>query len=148
MLIATITIGNISIMRFLPLEEAPYIAPLVGTILIVLLVLSIIEALFPIIVWLHYKEENWNGLLQTLSWLFLTRFLWEWQPPYLLQYQRMSLNNFVSGRVKDTFLLRLVAQNILARLQCHDNVVSMRSHFLYWRHLLEHRNQRNRLIQL
>lgn len=49
MLIATIAIGNISIMRFLPPEEAPYIAPLVGTILIVLLVLSIIEAVFPII---------------------------------------------------------------------------------------------------
>lgn len=41
MLIATIAIGNISITRFLSPEEAPYIAPLVGTILIAIPVLSI-----------------------------------------------------------------------------------------------------------
>lgn len=49
LVIAIIAIGNINIMRFLPPEDAPFIAPLVGTILIVLLVLSIIEAVFPII---------------------------------------------------------------------------------------------------
>jgi len=36
-------------MRFLSPAQAPYIAPLVGTIFIALLVLSIIEAVFPII---------------------------------------------------------------------------------------------------
>jgi hypothetical protein len=49
LIIAIIAIGNINIMRFLPPEETPFIAPLMGTILIVLLVLSIIEAVFPII---------------------------------------------------------------------------------------------------
>ena len=48
-IIAIIAIGNINIMRFLPPEDAPFIAPLVSTILIVILVLSIIEAVFPII---------------------------------------------------------------------------------------------------
>jgi len=49
LIIAIIAIGNIDIMRFLPPEDAPFIAPLIGTILIILLVLSIIEAVFPII---------------------------------------------------------------------------------------------------
>ncbi len=49
LIFAIIAIGNINIIRFLPPEEAPFIAPLIGTILIVLLVLSIIEAVFPII---------------------------------------------------------------------------------------------------
>jgi hypothetical protein len=49
LLIAIIAIGHINIVRFLPPEEAPFIEPIVGTILIVLLVLSIIEAVFPII---------------------------------------------------------------------------------------------------
>ena len=49
MIIAIIAVGNINIMRFLPPAEAPFIAPLVSTILIVILVLSIIEAVFPIV---------------------------------------------------------------------------------------------------
>jgi len=49
LIIAIIAVGKIDIMHFLPPEDAPFIAPLVGTILIVLLVLSIIEAVFPII---------------------------------------------------------------------------------------------------
>ena len=49
LIIAIVAIGNIDIMRFLPPEDAPFIAPLIGTILIILLVLSIIEAVFPII---------------------------------------------------------------------------------------------------
>jgi hypothetical protein len=49
LIIALIAVGNIDVMRFLPPEDAPFIAPLVGTILIVLLVLSVIEAVFPII---------------------------------------------------------------------------------------------------
>jgi len=49
LIIAIVAIGNINIMRFIPPADAPFIAPLVGTILIVLLVLSIIEAVFPII---------------------------------------------------------------------------------------------------
>ena len=49
MIFAIIAIGNINIMHFLPPADAPFIAPLVGTILIVILVLSIIEAVFPII---------------------------------------------------------------------------------------------------
>ena len=49
LIIAIVAIGNINIMRFLPPADAPFIAPLVGTILIVLLVLSILEAAFPII---------------------------------------------------------------------------------------------------
>ncbi|HUV57055.1 MAG TPA: hypothetical protein VMV84_07470 [Dehalococcoidales bacterium] len=49
LIIVIIAIGNINIMRFLPPEDAPFITPLVGTILIVLLVLSIIATVFPII---------------------------------------------------------------------------------------------------
>jgi len=49
LVIAIIAIGNINIMRFLPPEDAPFMAPLVSTILIVLLVLSIIEAVITII---------------------------------------------------------------------------------------------------
>ena len=49
LIIAIIAVGNINIMGFLPPAEAPFIAPLVTTILIVILVLSIIEAVFPII---------------------------------------------------------------------------------------------------
>jgi len=49
LIIAIIAVGSINIIRFLPPEDAPFIAPIVGTILIVLLVLSIIEAVFPII---------------------------------------------------------------------------------------------------
>ena len=48
-IIALLAIGNINIMRFLPPEDAPFIAPLVGTILIVVLIMSIVEAVFPII---------------------------------------------------------------------------------------------------
>ena len=47
--IAIIAVGNINITRYLPPGDAPFVAPLVGTVLIVLLVLSIIEAVFPII---------------------------------------------------------------------------------------------------
>ena len=49
LIIAIVAIGNINIMRFLPPADAPFIAPLVGTILIVLLVVSLVEAAFPII---------------------------------------------------------------------------------------------------
>jgi hypothetical protein len=49
LVIAITAIGNINIMRFLPPEDAPFIAPLVTTVLIVLLILSILEAAFPII---------------------------------------------------------------------------------------------------
>jgi len=49
LIIAIIAVGNINMMRFLPPEDAPFIAPLVSTILLVLIVLSIIEAVFPII---------------------------------------------------------------------------------------------------
>ncbi|MFC1992867.1 hypothetical protein ACFLV3_03545 [Chloroflexota bacterium] len=49
LLIALIAVGSINLTRFLPPEDAPFIAPLVGTILIVLLVLAIIEAAFTIV---------------------------------------------------------------------------------------------------
>jgi hypothetical protein len=49
LIIAIIAVGKIDVTRFLPPEEAPFIEPIVGTILIVLLVLSVIEAVFPII---------------------------------------------------------------------------------------------------
>ena len=49
MIIAIIAIGSINITRFLPPAEAPFIAPLVGTILIVILVFLVIEAVFPIV---------------------------------------------------------------------------------------------------
>ena len=49
LIIAIIAVGSINIMRFLPPAEAPFIAPLIGTILIVLLVLSIVRAVFTII---------------------------------------------------------------------------------------------------
>ena len=48
-IIAIVAVGSMNIMRFLPPEDAPFIAPLLGTILIVILVSSIIEAVFPII---------------------------------------------------------------------------------------------------
>ena len=44
-----IAVGNINIMRFLPPEDAPFIMPILTPPLIALLVLSIIEAVFPII---------------------------------------------------------------------------------------------------
>ena len=49
LIIAIAAIGNINITHFLPPEDAPFIAPLVSTILIILLVLSIIAVVFPII---------------------------------------------------------------------------------------------------
>lgn len=49
LIIAIIAIGNINIMRFLPPAEAPFIAPFVTTILIVILVFSVLEAVFPIV---------------------------------------------------------------------------------------------------
>jgi len=48
MIIAIIAVGSINIMRFLPPADAPFLAPLVSTILILVLVTSIIEAVFPI----------------------------------------------------------------------------------------------------
>ena len=48
-IIGIIAIGSINIMRFLPPAEAPFIAPLIGTILIILLVLLIAKAVFTII---------------------------------------------------------------------------------------------------
>ena len=49
LIICIIAIGNINIMRFISPQDAPFILPLIGTILIVLLVFSIIEAVFPIV---------------------------------------------------------------------------------------------------
>ena len=49
LVIAIIAVGSINIMRFLPPAEAPFIAPLIGTILIVILVLSVTRAVFTII---------------------------------------------------------------------------------------------------
>ena len=48
-IIAFFAVSSINIMRFLPPSEAPFIAPLIGTVLIVILVLSIIRAVFTII---------------------------------------------------------------------------------------------------
>jgi hypothetical protein len=48
-LISIIALGNINIMRFIPPQDAPFILPIISTMLIVLLVLSIIEAVFPIV---------------------------------------------------------------------------------------------------
>ena len=48
-IIAFFAVSSINIMRFLPPAEAPFIAPLIGTILIVILVLSIARAVFTII---------------------------------------------------------------------------------------------------
>jgi len=48
-IIAFFAVSSINVMRFLPPAEAPFIAPLIGTILIIILVLSIVEAVFPII---------------------------------------------------------------------------------------------------
>ena len=48
-IIAITAIGNINIMSFLPPAEALFIAPLIGTILIILLVLLIVKAVFTII---------------------------------------------------------------------------------------------------
>ena len=49
LIIAIISVGSINIMSFLPPAEAPFIAPLLTTILVVVLMFSIIEAVFPII---------------------------------------------------------------------------------------------------
>ena len=48
-IIALFAVGTINIMPFLPPAEAPFVAPLIGTILIVVLVLSIARAVFTII---------------------------------------------------------------------------------------------------
>ena len=47
--IAFFAVSSINIMSFLPPAEAPFIAPLIGTILIVILLLSIIKAVLTII---------------------------------------------------------------------------------------------------
>ena len=47
--IAFFALGSINILHFLPPAEAPFIAPLIGTVLIVILVLSIARAVFTII---------------------------------------------------------------------------------------------------
>ena len=49
LIIAIIAVGQIDIFHLLPPAEAPFIMPLVSTILIVILVFSIIEAVFPIV---------------------------------------------------------------------------------------------------
>ena len=48
-IISLIAMGSINIMRFIPPQDAPFILPFMGAILIVLLVFSIIEAVFPIV---------------------------------------------------------------------------------------------------
>ena len=48
-IIAFFAVSSINIMNFLPTAEAPFIAPLIGTILIVILVLSIARAVFTIV---------------------------------------------------------------------------------------------------
>lgn len=63
MIIAIIAIGSINIMRFLPPAEAPFIAPLVGTILIVILVFSIIEASIPYSWWRALQRRKWGWAL-------------------------------------------------------------------------------------
>jgi hypothetical protein len=48
-LVGLIVVGNINLMRYLPPSDAPFILPLLNTIFIGVLILSIIEAVFPII---------------------------------------------------------------------------------------------------
>ena len=48
-IIAFFALSSMNIMRFLPPAEAPFIAPLVNTILVVVLVLSIVRSVFTII---------------------------------------------------------------------------------------------------
>ena len=66
----------------------------------------------------------------------ITRFSWS--------VNQVGFNLQVTRHIS----FKALAKNMLARLERYDNVVFMRSHFYYWRHLLEHRNQRNRLVQL
>ncbi|MFC1903590.1 hypothetical protein ACFLXJ_01625 [Chloroflexota bacterium] len=49
LIIALISIGTINIMCFLPPADAPFIAPMITTILIIVLIFSAIYAVFPII---------------------------------------------------------------------------------------------------
>jgi hypothetical protein len=49
LIIAIFALGNINIMRFLPPEDAPFIMPLIGPILIGVLVVSVAATVFPII---------------------------------------------------------------------------------------------------
>lgn len=48
-IISLIAMGNINMIRFIPPQDAPFILPFLGIILIVCLVFSIIEAVFPIV---------------------------------------------------------------------------------------------------
>ena len=48
-IIAFIAVGQIDIFHLLPPAEAPFITPLVTTIIVFILVLSIIEAVFPLL---------------------------------------------------------------------------------------------------
>ena len=47
--IGIIAVGNVNMVRYLPPADVPFIAPLIGTVLIIVLVLSIVEAVLPII---------------------------------------------------------------------------------------------------
>lgn len=63
-IIAMIAIGNINIMRYLPPSDAPFIVPLIGTILIVALVVSLLEAVFPIIGGIYaIQRKKWGWAL-------------------------------------------------------------------------------------
>jgi len=48
-IIAFFTVSSINIMNFVPPAEAPFIAPLISTVLLIVLVLSIVRAVFTII---------------------------------------------------------------------------------------------------
>ena len=62
--IAMVAIGNINIMRYLPPSDAPFIAPLIGTVLIVVLIFSIIEAVFPIVGGIYaLQRKKWGWAL-------------------------------------------------------------------------------------
>jgi len=62
--IAFFAVSSINIMHFLPPAEAPFIAPLIGTILIVILVLSIARAVFTIIGGVFaFQRRKWGWAL-------------------------------------------------------------------------------------
>ena len=64
-IIALILINScINIMHFLPAEDAPFIAPLINTILIIVLILSIIEAVFHILGGIYaLQRRKWGWAL-------------------------------------------------------------------------------------
>lgn len=48
-IILLLAVSSMNMVRFLPPAEAPFIAPLIGTILVVILVLSVAKAVFTIV---------------------------------------------------------------------------------------------------